>query len=408
MALGLVISAGPSGCVGTGHDSGAGTEITIKTFSNGFPRGGSPVNADLVAIHDGDGEAEWAVVTGIGGVYHATVAGPRYAVAIGCLEGNTNLLLYYQAVSDATELDAAGCSSRDLLHVAVTLTGIGNTEGVRVWIGNATAAGHGTTPVDLEVPRGAADVFAAVGAGPLLYRGPTLDVQADQRLQYDVTTLATPAETHPVTLDGVETGESVSVDSFYATTNGRFRSIAERKFADGNASYITVSAATRQSDDVSTVVASGVRQGATSSSREVASSFVTPGPLTLELPPDWSALPPIMLEGAVPRAKVTFPVTPSRLGTADYEMLVSTVQPPRTLTAVVEQGWIGDQTSVTITTPDLSKLPGWLPEMGLTPNIPVEWINIRVDHSISGPSGDGQLSFSNVSNGEVDPARSAR
>lgn len=223
-----------------------------------------------------------------------------------------------------------------------------------------------------------------------------------------MTTLATPAETHPVTLDGLETGESVSVDSFYATTNGPLRFIAGREFADGNASYLTVSAATRDAGDVSTVVATGARPGATTYSREVASSFATPGPLTLELPPDWSALPPIMLEGAVPRATVTFPVTPSRLGTADYQMVVSTVQPPRKLTAVVEQGWIGDQTSATITTPDLSKLPGWLPEMGLAPNMPVEWINIRVDHNMSGPSDDGQLSFSNVSNGEVDPARSAR
>src|SRR4029078_12246358 len=68
------------------------------------------------------------------------------------------------------------------------------------------------------------------------------------------------------------------------------------------------------------------------------------------------------------RATVTIPTPPSVLGIADYEANLQASFDPSVShiwSISVRPGWAAGQTSVRITTPDLTQIPGWRDEMGL-------------------------------------------
>jgi hypothetical protein len=396
------------------------TEITIRTFSDGFPYTGRTENAALVALQEGDGG--WLALTGTDGVYHATVTHAKYGVVVGCHRGVfANVTLYYQSVSDTKEVHADGCvSDVDHVHVTVSVTGVGDRDPISVWIGGTLVKRQTTAPLELDVPKGITDVFVSdrVQSGdPLVYRGPTLDLQADQMLQYDLSVLGQHAESHPVTIVGLDPGESVAINSQYSTPHSRVPRLLDAvPFPTGDDTYLTVAAATRQPADVSAITALAARNSADDVfvMRGVQASFLTVDAKTLTLPPPWIAQAPILLDAATSRATLAFPATKPVQGTVDYVVTLSTATSAeitqRMLEVLVRPGWIGNRSEVTITTPDLSHVSGWTADMGLAAGAPVSWTMQRADSNMpyNTPHVDGRLVLRNFIDGQIAPAVTSR
>jgi hypothetical protein len=411
-ALGIAIGTVAPGC--GGKDSGASdasvvdtpradapavdastnTEITIRTFPEGIPSyTGHTENAPLVAFQDGDGL--WRVLTGTGGVYHATVTSRRYGVAVGCtVPFHTGISLYYQSVIDTPNVFADGCpSDTNLVHVSVDVQGLQGEQRGEVWIGSEVGVEVNGMPAQIDALKGSADMFirsyttdADTGARILgkLYRGPTLDLQTNQDLKVDLDTLGRPPESHPLSLVGLKpagsAAETVQVHSSYATPFSLLQwPLFTQDFGTMKPdSYVTIDAAQRQSDDISniTATASGTTTDGRSYARYVRFAMKTPASQTLGLPVIWTATAPTLDRTPTPKVTMTIPITPPTLDISDYHASFSTNDAnvlPHTLTVFVRPGYANGQSPLTITTPDLSGLPGWSAEMGLVATADLDW-----------------------------------
>ena len=417
-ALGLAVSTAPLGC--GGKDSGAvdaapmvdaragdapgadalepdaprNIDITIKTFPEGLPTyNGRTANAPLVAFQDGDGP--WTALTGTGGVYHATATGQRYGVAVGCaVDFQTGISLYYQSTGDTREVLADGCPTLvAMVHASVEVQGLEDDQKGEVWIGGAVGLATTGNPAEIDVPKGTVDLFVRsyvteAGTGlhiPVkLYRGPTLDLQADQTLKVDVNTLGQLPESHELSLTGLKPAgsmtETIQVHSSYATPSSQVQwPLLTKNFGTMKPdSYVTIGAAGREPDDISNLTATtdGTTTDGRTYRRYVRFAMKNPVAPTLGLPPIWTATAPTVQRAAVSRATVTLPITPETLGISDYHATLSTndaTSLPHRLTLFVRPGWAVGQPSVTITTPDLSTLSGWSASMALVSDAAVDW-----------------------------------
>src|SRR5262245_37613595 len=115
--------------------------------------------------------------------------------------------------------------------------------------------------------------------------------------------------------------------------------------------------------------------------------------LTMTLPDVFTASAPVVDNAAIPRATATLPMRPPTLGNALYNLeLVTHGATKRTVNFVVRPGWAQGMPTVTVTTPDLSSLPGWATEMALLPDTDVIWTMVVDDRNIvfSAPVTDGK------------------
>ena len=96
---------------------------------------------------------------------------------------------------------------------------------------------------------------------------------------------------------------------------------------------------------------------------------------------------------------------PSNLGTSDYLATFLNANPQRNLSVSVSQGYALGESSVTITTPDLSSLPGWSASMALVPTAPVSWSVQWRDRNMrrETPAVDGRLSLDSSIVGRFEP-----
>src|SRR5213078_3201934 len=101
------------------------SQITIRTYPGGVPVADEPSsNATLVAFQDGD--QPWRALDGTGGVYHATVTGERYGVAVGCDADGVDLsgiAVVHRTLAEATELALVGCPVAPTSTGTVVLSG---------------------------------------------------------------------------------------------------------------------------------------------------------------------------------------------------------------------------------------------------------------------------------------------
>lgn len=142
------------------------------------------------------------------------------------------------------------------------------------------------------------------------------------------------------------------------------------------ARYATLDAAMRQPDDTSSVVVfaeAAIDPGATVGySRIARRSFKDPVAQSITLPDLVAVQAPVVATTGAPWLTATIPIVPSRLGHLTYEAVFGgTVSAPddRSWTVAISADWAAiqssGQSSVTISLPDLSNLPGWRPEMAL-------------------------------------------
>lgn len=407
----------------------AGTKITIRTYPDLGPYTGRTANAMLVALQDGDDP--WRALTGVGGFYSATVTSQQYSVAVGCASNDSvyiisNVYVFYQAVSDNPDIRAAGCPSDPVptVHISIDLQGIPAGQQGEVLVGDRPAAqNQANGPFEANVPKGVpVDVFASSVTDPNapiaseLYRGPTLDAQADQQLAIDLQLSALPPERDALTLIGADASEFVEVSSYYSTASSHGDWFLGRLEPDSGppASYITVPAAAgRQPNDVTEIFVDAAQHGADNRNYQRDVGLVTKalGPQTVELPAAWTLDSPTLDRAGVPRATMTFPSTPATLRTADYSVgfLTSMVSS----TAVEQHYWnlsvgaslAASHPSVTVTMPDLSALPGWQADMELASGVAVQWVATRSDRNLAPDLGavDGLLILTSSVNATLAP-----
>jgi hypothetical protein len=93
------------------------------------------------------------------------------------------------------------------------------------------------------------------------------------------------------------------------------------------------------------------------------------------------------------------------LAISDYSASFNTSSPQRFLSAIVRHGYALGSPSVTITTPDLSSLPGWSPTMALATGAPVNWSVMWSDRNMARetPAVDGRRSADSAIIGQFAP-----
>lgn len=414
--------AAPDAAIDAAPDGPSGTAITIKTFPGGLPTYDNRMaNAALVAFQDGDGA--WVALTGTGGVYHARATGQRYGVAVGCAtEATSGVHLYYQSVSDTTEVLADGCFEfPETVTLSIDLQGLMTGQTAEAWLGDNLGISVNGSPLAVTHPRGAADLFlrtyvVAAGRRTVLafVRGPTIDLAADQTTPIDLDAQGRPPESHPLTVTGLNPPgavmETSSVHSSYATPHSELQwPLDTTPFAAAPPdTYVTIDAALRQPGDISnlTVNAQGTTSDGRSYERYVRLAMTTPVAVTTALPAIWSATAPTLDRAGPPRATVTLPITPGALGTSDYHALLSTPTGgafARTLAVTVRPGWAAGAASVTITTPDLSSLPGWIAGMAIATDTAVDWSLEWDDRNLTYEAlpSDGRKIFGTIISGQI-------
>ena len=404
--VGIAAGAAALGCGGKGSGmpdaipivDATTTAITIRTFPDGFPYTGRTENATLVAFKDGDGDGDgaWVALTGTAGIYNVTATGERYSVAVGCASDLASSVdLYYQSVSDITDLYTDGCpSSVDTVHVSITVQGLQADDTAEVWLGGYWGSAPAGDTIELDVPKGPVDVFARSyvvdidsSVAVTLYRGPAMDLEADRSLTINMAAMGKQPESHALTVIGVMSVPSapatVDVGSSYTTPHSQLQwPLYTQEFAAPLATppdqYLTLPAAMRGPDDVSniTVFADNNFIDGTGFERYVRLAMKTPVAQTLALPELWTADAPKLDRALVPRATLTIPITPATLGTSDYHATLSGTTASgadHVMTVFLRPGWAAGHPSVTITTPDLTALPGWSTDQAFAGDATVSW-----------------------------------
>jgi hypothetical protein len=372
--------------------------ITIRTFTPGVGRVGPTANATLVAFQDGDGP--WTALAGNGGVYQAITDTGRYAVAIGCAGDLPTVEVHYASVMDTTELNADGCFAPPSVKVSVALGGLPDGEVGEVWFGSEIVAlvNPPPDPVDFDVRRGMVDVFVRArkaGIPTKVFRGPRLDLQADQLLVLNLEALGVAPQSRSLSLSNRDPVETVRVHTSHATPLSQVQwPVVTRDFGAADPdTYLTLPDSVLKPDDVSNITVTGTRT--TSDDRQiqriVRAAMKSPGALTLALPAiAYAPIAPTVDKATVPRATVTIPIVADAQKTVSYTVSLSTTEPlppdgnggPHTLTLQVRSGWAGAQSSVTIVTPDLSSLPGWAAAMALVSGAEMRWTIQRNDSNL--------------------------
>jgi len=137
----------------------------------------------------------------------------------------------------------------------------------------------------------------------------------------------------------------------------------------------------------------------------------TPSDVTQALPVAIDVAAPMLDRTGVPRATWTIPLAPATQLEVEYVATLSTSGmnanhdfTSRSLAIFVRPSWADGMASTTITTPDLSLLPGWTADMALEPGA-VSWSLTRSDRnmSVETPPVDGRLFLNSIVSGELAP-----
>ncbi len=409
-----VVSCGTSSMSDMPVDPGA--EITVKVVPSAVPVStDATANADLLAFQDGDGP--WTSVTGTGGVYRFTVRDERYGVAVGCKGSYGGVALYYQLVSETSDLTVTGCERFDgAANLTIDVQGVSPYDATEIWIGGVFIPIGAGSPIELAIPKGVADVFARTYAPVFggdfavrVHRGPTLDVQQDQTLSIDMTT-AVGLVTYPLTIS-----DPANVPGLWGVSSGHFTPHAHRfrwiqNFFDRQTGYGVVDASVRQPGDILRVDVS--ETGATTdrnrlSVRNASQEMTTPSAVTLEPPEFLTVMDPSVDTRAVSQLSVTLPILPSALGhiASSASFTTQDFVAIHYLQMYVRPGWAKGQASVTLRAPDLRNLVEWSSDMALKARTEVDWSISVTDQNVplDAPVGDGRRSTRSTVSGKVFP-----
>lgn len=364
------------------------TVITISLHRS-FPYvDGDTENAELVAFQDGD--SPWQALIGAGGVYTATVSGQRYGVAVGCHydpDLYTSLDLFHSTITEEPHPRRGACTSTPIERVEVsgTITGIEPGRSASIRLRQALTSLRQDGPYSLSVPKGRTDLFGVLRAGTFsnteptkIVRVPAIDLQADQSISVDFRNQGAAPVRFPLTTSTLSADELAYVSfSVRAPTNpGSFSSYALYSSlpVPTTHEYAALPAALRQTGDL---YVTSVRATGSAGSRSSARYVATPGPVTADLPLGLDAPTPALLQQPYLRPVFAFSTTEPRLAGqryfADAYSINETTGVYRDWFVELSPGWIGGQSAIQYTMPDLTAIPGWTPTFALERRLAIGW-----------------------------------
>jgi hypothetical protein len=374
-----------------------GHELSIALFKHAPFADGDTGNAALVAIQDGDDA--WTAVAADGGVYRAHLTAERYGVAIACLAGaSSQITVFQRTAADGLELRTRSCDSGAIeLDIAVQHVPASSIAYI------STSAGRGggsdATYAFLAQP-GPVDLFASLtsraGRMAKLVRLPTFDLQARQMIGIDFATQGAAPEERALSI-ALGAADRAQVTTAVIRPSGEYPLHAPAELGTPR-TYQVLPLALWESDDLFAITVEVGGQSSTVTSK-------VPGALAFQLPPGITAQDPAIAIAPFVHPTFSFTTTTTDLPIQSYVLSARTANAPETAArewnVELSASWIAGAPTVRYELPDLSAVPGFVPELALFERGPIRWSVRRTETSTAGPS-DGRVSRSAVQTGVID------
>lgn len=301
---------GPPGADASPDAPFNGTPVTFTVLTYD----GQPENGDVVLYSDNDGP--WHPVTGTNGVYHFSVAGPRYAIARGCddpASQYTEAWLYYLTLGDSTDVHDVGCHSSGAgVTVSGALTGLTGHRGLIQTQSGFTLLTAAQTDYSLVASPGTTDLVTKLYPNvPATQPRPTERLLVERDLvipttdlvhDLDFTADGVAPETHTFTISGGQPGATSRVGALLDTGKQFGYSLESTSVTTDD--YHTLPAALMQTGDKLVVTRSS---DDAAGFRSVALTIDAPADLTGTLPdaypagdPTIAGTGPLQLAGTLP------------------------------------------------------------------------------------------------------------
>lgn len=371
-------------------DDDAGPPAEVK-----ITRRDGVLTDDLVAFQDGDGP--WTVLAPTGMAYLAKPTGSRFGVMAECHyeTAYAYVQLVYRTVEDGTDVVLDGCQRVGPVTHKLTL-GITNVPAEDRVVITATslaqvlftnADGGAPISLDLELAPEKYDILIASRHTAdrrlvRMTRGPTIDLQQDQALNFDMNASAM-AVTYPLAVSG---GEPTSV-----TISGTFRipNRTVQSFYGGvtpNGAYEAPPPSFFRPDELWSL---SIRSG----DQSVTIRDHTPGAVDVTFPPNVFAVNAAsLLEAPYLRPSIDFGTAPPTQLLYRYDFTFQSDDPFRFWTVAMSGRWVGDAGAFTYTLPDFSALPGFDMNLVLAPRTRLYWTAARSD-ATAVETTDGAITY---------------
>jgi len=336
---------------------------------------GLPEVTDVVLISDNAGP--WQPVTATGGAYHASVVGPRYAIARACRDDATQYqegYLYYLTVDDPTDVHDVSCHYVATAAIGGAITGIAPTQAAKIVSSySAATLQAGATDYAMTMPPGTTDLVARVYPAV-----PSTQPRPTQRLLIERDVAVTDGLVHDLDFDA--DGFDPETHTIAISNPGASEHVAVSLYQGGLYSY-GIESTVVTGDDYHAPPANRMRVGelltvSRSSStangyRNVQLTVGAPADLTAAYGPAYSApTPTVVASSPTVRLAGTLP----HVDGADVYGASGSVFDDTTLdfaywSESFTARWAGDQ-PIDYTFPDLAGIGGW--NVGLIPGS-VDW-----------------------------------
>lgn len=374
-----------------------GHELSIALFKHAPFADGDTESAALVAIQDGDGA--WTAVVAENGVYRAHLTAERYGVAIGCRAGaSSRITVFQRTAADGLELRTRSCATEALeLDVAIQHVPASSAAYISTVAG---PAGGGDATYAFFAQPGPADLFASLirsdGRMAKLVRPPTFDLQVRQAISIDFATQGAAPEDRTLSIV-LGAADRAQVTTAVIRPSGEYPLHAPAELGTPR-TYQVLPLALWEPDDLFAITVEVGGQSSTLTSK-------VPGALDFHLPPSISAQDPAIALAPFLHPTFSFTTAASDLPIQSYALWARTANAPETAgrewNAELSASWIAGAPTVRYELPDLSALPGYMPELALFDRGPIRWSVRRTESSTAAPS-DGRVSRSAVQIGVID------
>lgn len=349
-------------------DANAPVTVTLRSYD-----GPLPSDIAIVAYQDGDGE--WQLVEGGGGVYMFTVESGRYALATVCdqtaLSRGVSIRTQRFLTSDTTEL-SIGCPWHERTgSFTGSVTGLESGETAAINLGSALASvTFGSPDYSEMILPGRVDMVATrqnSAFDPLrmiIVRGPTLSDGGSRT--FELGTDGFVPVVHELAYTGTLEGEEPYPIPVFFTSRGALGSLGDLNLTQ----WAGVPTEELVADDVHVVE---IDTGIDNAYREVFAFTHEATDLSLEFPAPGDD-PTVTVTDTSPYVRLSY--QPARK--SDHRLYSLTFRqidgPPSQWRDIASSGWL--DAGYPVETPDLSGLDGWNPDWELEPGKTVSLIGV--------------------------------
>lgn len=362
-----------------GREEGAEIRIALVPTIEPVP---GDLRVGFVAYQEGDGE--WKLMPGDGGIYKVRIKEERYGIAVACLPSTSSFIfaptrIHYSTVSETTEHFYPLCfvpRALNPINVVGTASGLGALELGRLETADGSFAEiSGNGPFTLGGPRGKYPLFSLVrpqGSSARTYtrvaRLPDLDFSNPPQLAVDFSQGDAPV-TSPLNLPPGVTNVSVLSSVLRET------SITARMTSSG-ARYTSVPASQLREGDLIRI--SVIPPDDPEHARTSYNYTSAPGPVDVTFLPKLVMSAPTVPPTGPRRLAVELPEPSGTFEISELDVNAHTIANNQQVdhSATMSTGW-RSASPRTYSFPDFSALPGYTAEMGLLQSVAIGWRVLR-------------------------------